>query len=846
MAYLDRTTQKELLDLLTPLLDRPEDRPGLLTLALGMGCPVLQQIEYHGPVEPFILRLTQRLANFGELEPGTTALWALLETARERVGVDRQNRIDALRLALQTSAAETPAKRKPTVPLCKGSPFPGLRPFTDRDASIFFGRGRETNDLIERLKAGSHFTAVIGASGSGKSSLVWAGLIPRLKGGALEGSADWRWLRFTPGEIPGYPNPFAALALSFKPFLDHHGRSLSEVINNLEEDPATLDELINIALEETPPRAELMLFIDQFEELFTLVTCKQTQRAFINLLARAANTEGLRVVVTLRADFYHRCLDWEALSIMLRTGSYPLAAPGLGTLFEMITGPAERVGLTFDEGLVAQILQDTGTEPGALALMAFALHELYQTRSNEGCLTSHSYMKFGGVQGAIGKRADDVFDTLADPVQNKLSEVFRDLLEVDERGTATRRRAPLDDVTRSADAQTLVSTLTEARLLITDKSEGHAPMVEVAHEALFRSWPRLAAWIQATADDHRLRRQIKQLAEYWDSHERSDTHRWPDDRVVEVLDMCQHLRLRPEDFSPLERDFLGPLDCDQMLAQLDELATPHEQRAIIGVRLSLLGDPRPGVGLRADGLPDIVWCAVPGGEIALEVEARQQSRLARWLNPSGPATFHIEPFQIAKHPVTYSQYQAFLKAPDGFHNDVWWQGLPYRKPDKPGRQFNRRDNHPAENVAWVEAIAFCRWLSARLGYEIRLPTEWQWQQAATGGDPAYTYPWGPEWDGRFANTYESDLSRSTAVGIYPKGASPVGALDMAGNVWEWCLNEYENPNHTDLSSTANRVIRGGSWNVIQDFARAASRVRSFPDSRFNYLGFRVVCSSPIS
>jgi formylglycine-generating enzyme required for sulfatase activity len=90
-------------------------------------------------------------------------------------------------------------------------------------------------------------------------------------------------------------------------------------------------------------------------------------------------------------------------------------------------------------------------------------------------------------------------------------------------------------------------------------------------------------------------------------------------------------------------------------------------------------------------------------------------------------------------------------------------------------------------------LAFCRWLSEKLGYEIRLPTEWEWQQAATGGNPENEYPWGPEWAGSCANTIESELSHSTAVGIYPQGASPVGALDMAGNVWEWCLNEYDNP-----------------------------------------------------
>jgi hypothetical protein len=267
-----------------------------------------------------------------------------------------------------------------------------------------------------------------------------------------------------------------------------------------------------------------------------------------------------------------------------------------------------------------------------------------------------------------------------------------------------------------------------------------------------------------------------------------------------------------------------------MLAELGDRAAGHERRAIIGVRLSLLGDPRPGVGLRADGLPDILWCKIPGGEITLEEEA---------------GTFAVEPFYIAKYPVTYVQYRAFLEADDGFSNSTWWQGLTIGKADKPGRQFNRRDNHPAENLAWVEAVTFCHWLSERLGYEIRLPTEWEWQQAATGGDPEREYPWPGGWDSRRANTYESELGRSTAVGMYPQGASLTGALDMAGNLWELCRNEYENTGRTDLDGEACRVVRGGSWNNDQANARAAYRNNIHPDNRNNNVGFRLSCLAHI-
>jgi hypothetical protein len=435
-----------------------------------------------------------------------------------------------------------------------------------------------------------------------------------------------------------------------------------------------------------------------------------------------------------------------------------------------MTGPAAKAGLEFEEGLVERILEDTGTGSGALALLAFALHQLYESRSGDGRLTHGAYERFGGVQHAISRRAEKTFQDLASAAQAELEHVFRELVQVDERGVATRQRAPLATIAVSSTASELIDRFVDARLLVREPGEDGLPVVEVAHEALFRNWPRLKQWIQETADDHRLRRQIAQLAAYWQSHDRQAEHRWPDERVVEVVAMREHL-----------------------------------QRAIIGVRLALLGDPRPGVGLRADGLPDLVWCEVPGGEVTLEENA---------------GAFTVEPFQIARYPVTYSQYRAFLDAEDGFNNPDWWEGLWFQV-DKPGRQFNRRDNHPAENLCWLEAMAFCRWLSARLGYEVRLPTEWEWQQAATGGDSTNEYPWGPDWDGQCANTDESGLSRSTAVGMYPQGASPVGALDMSGNVWEWCLNEYDRPENVTPAGDARRVVRGGAWNNNQTNARAA-------------------------
>ena len=715
-------------------------------------------------------------------------------------------------------APKTATPKEPP-PLWLGSPFPGLRPFTHEDASIFFGRSRETADLINKLRdPAKRFVTVVGASGSGKSSLVWAGLIPRLKAGAIEGSRDWAWLRFTPGELND--SPFLALASSLRQRLSREGRQPRQLAEALCRGKAGFSELVRLVLNDKPIGAKLLLFVDQFEELLTRIA-PHYLIPFIDMLSAATRMDSVCTIVTIRADFYHRWLDRSELRgrlerEQLEKGHFPVLAPGVGQLHEMITRPAKRAGLVFEQGLPERILDDTGTEAGALPLMAFALQQLYSSKTSDGRLTHTAYEAFGGVHGAIGRRADEAFEALAPEVQTALGNVFLGLLEVDEQGVATRRRAPMHTVARSESARTLVGELTDARLLVTNEAENeaHEPMVEVAHEALFRSWPRLAEWIQTTADDHRLRRQITQLAQYWDAHERRGEHRWSDDRVEEAVQMLSHLGLEAGDLPELERDFLGPLERERMLPALDEAETSHEQRAIIGVRLSLLGDPRPGVGLREDGLPDILWCEVPAGEVTLEENA---------------GTFEVDLFYIAKYLVTWIQYRAFLEAEDGFTNPKWWRGLPFERPDKPGRQFNRRTNHPAENIAWDESVAYCRWLSDRFdaeikqrfgkGYEIRLPTEWEWQQAATGGDRTKEYPWGAQWYSGRANTIESELSRSAAVGMYPQGASSAGAMDMSGNVWEWCLNAYDDVRQTTLSGDARRVLRGGSWYNNRVFAR---------------------------
>ena len=732
------------------------------------------------------------------------------------------------------SEVSPPVKSLPKVvspeesaPLWHGSPFPGLRAFTPDDAPIFFGRGRETDELIKKVSE-NRFVAVVGASGSGKSSLVAAGLLPRLKDRAIVGSQDWllphlhgderrEWtgVRFTPGELSD--NPFVSLAVRLAPMVGQNAREVAEA---LASDPKRLGQLCLEALAGQPDWAEVLLFIDQFEELFTLARNDILRGKFVAMLSDIAHIERVRTVVTLRADFYHRCVEHEALAEVLRAGSFPLAAPGERALYEMITRPAERAGLTYENAdLPERILADTGQEPGALALLAYTLDELYQDccDSNDGVLSRAAYEALGGVQGAIGERAESVFAGLSPAAQAMLTHVFRELVEVDERGTATRQRAPLARFEGNDAAWTLLEKFTDARLL-TAGGTGAEAVIEVAHEALFRHWKRLAEWIETAQDDLRLLRQVRLAAAEWDANRRDRAFLWPDERLKPVYAMVERLQPRLDEIT---QDFIRP-EAERLLAELENVDTPHQRRSAIGERLAAIGDPRSGVGLRADGLPDIVWCAVPGGEIELEDDK---------------GAFTVQPFYIAKYPITFIQFQAFLDDPEGFENDTWWAGLTekYRKQEM-AAQRSKFDNHPRDSVSWYQAIAFCRWLTIKLpksgwpqgsipireDWQIRLPTEWEWQQAATGGNPANEYPWGSEWDNRRANTRDAGLSRATAVGMYPQGAalpiqmdgSQLEVLDLSGNVWEWCLNDCDNPENIGLSSSEYRVLRGGAFDDV--------------------------------
>lgn len=264
-------------------------------------------------------------------------------------------------------------------------------------------------------------------------------------------------------------------------------------------------------------------------------------------------------------------------------------------------------------------------------------------------------------------------------------------------------------------------------------------------------------------------------------------------------------------------------------------------RAALGRALTLADlDNRPGVGLRPDGLPDILWCEVSGGDCQIGGDEKAWSSLPAQVAP-------MPTFWMAAYPVTNRQFQAFAEMEDGYRVADWWEGLE-RRPVPPPPRWSYA-NHPRERVNWYEAVAFCRWLTAKLGYVVRLPTEQEWERAARGLH-GRIYPWGEEYISGYANINETGgfgpyaLQQTSAVGIYPQGVSPEGCFDLSGNVWEWTLTDWASGSSDETMESAARVLRGASWfDDEASVARGASRDyvgRGFvSDDR----GFRVAAPS---
>jgi WD40 repeat protein/serine/threonine protein kinase/DNA-binding XRE family transcriptional regulator len=413
------------------------------------------------------------------------------------------------------------------------NPYKGLRAFSEADAADFFGRDALTQRLLERLAAEdieARFLAVVGPSGSGKSSAVRAGLVPALRRGALPGSEHWFVAEILPGAHPLEELEATLLRIAVNP--------PEHLLGQLQEDHRGLARAVKRVLP-ADSEAELVLVIDQFEEVFTLVEDEATRTHLLDSLLAAVSDprSRLRVIVTLRADFYDRPLLYPRFGELMRARTevvLPLAAEELE---RAIIGPAARVGVTAEASLVATIVQEVGEQPGALPLLQYALTELFQRREGR-LLTLAAYRESGGVQGALARRAEELYARLDARAQEAVRQLFLRLVTPGEGVEGTRRRVRLDELAttdqrpatneatdsewsavggrQSSGIDVAIEAYGRRRLLTFDRDPvTRQPTVEVAHEALIRAWGRLRAWLDAGREEVRVQRQLARAAAEW-------------------------------------------------------------------------------------------------------------------------------------------------------------------------------------------------------------------------------------------------------------------------------------------------------------------------------------------
>ena len=394
------------------------------------------------------------------------------------------------------------------------NPYKGLHAFQSADHQDFFGREKVTTKLVKRLAEGGEygrFLAVVGPSGSGKSSLVKAGLIPALWRGDLPGSEKWFVVEMLPGS-----RPLDELEVALSRVAANQAGNLRE---HLQRDKHGLLRAANLILPNDG--SDLLLVIDQFEEVFTLVEFEADRAFFLDLL-HAAVTDSrsrVRVVMTLRADFYDRPLHYPRFGELVRSRLETIMPLSADELERAIARPAEGVGVTFEPGLVSSIVADVNYQPGALPLLQYALTELFARRERRQ-LTVEAYRNIGGAVGALAQRAEKLYSSLNADERQTVQQMFMRLVTLGEGTEDTRRRAPRSELVGIASdpdvMDEIIDSYTASRLLSLDTdSATRIPMVEMAHEALIREWERLRAWLSESRDEIKLQQQLAVMAAEW-------------------------------------------------------------------------------------------------------------------------------------------------------------------------------------------------------------------------------------------------------------------------------------------------------------------------------------------
>jgi formylglycine-generating enzyme required for sulfatase activity len=766
-----------------------------------------------------------------------------------RAGVDDAESLDLLAAAVrgEPPSALLERTRKAAAQVC---PYRGLEVFREEDAAFFFGREAFVEELLAAVAAQS-LVAVVGRSGSGKSSVVRAGLVPALR--RRDANRVWEIATLLPGA-----RPLHALASALLPFLEPEMTEVDRLreVNKLAEDLAAedvgLDQVVERVLAKQPGTARLLLVVDQWEELYTQAKdddARGRTTHFIDALLAAIDSAPVTVVLTLRADFYGDALGHRRLADTIPKAQVALGPMTRDELTQAVTEPAQKVGLTFEDGLPERLLDDVGDEPGNLPLMEFALKALWEGRRGDRLL-HRVYQAMGGIKGAVAQRAESVYGRL-DPARQRAAErLFTKLVRPGDETGDTRRRAGLDELDAAEAALVRDLAGKEARLLVTGRDQlAERETVEVAHEALIREWGRLGTWVNKVREARKDQLLMDDLAEQWKEQGKPRLSGLASGRTLKRFEQAgaaselageylraSRARRRLGKFSA----GLGALSLATLSGFLwwsDDLGLSLKEGAEL--LLHRAGLHHPG------WIPEMV--DIPAGRFLMgsaAADAPGADPMAQdGEHPRHEVTFQ-QGFRLGKYEVTFEQYCASTKRP--CPDDRGWG----------------RGDHPVIYASWKDANAYIDWLNRITGKTFRLPTEAEWEYAARGGTEEGRYWWCeaqephceliPDVENCRAcestNGFDGLGRRTLPVGSF--AANPFGLDDIAGNVLEWvedCWHSsYEGaPNDGSAwqegggGDCGRRVVRGGSWYGTPVYLRSATRDRLLADSRDDTLGFRL-------
>jgi formylglycine-generating enzyme required for sulfatase activity len=690
-------------------------------------------------------------------------------------------------------------------------PYPGMRAFTGAEAPHFYGRDAEVQELLIRLRH-ERFLMVVGPSGSGKSSLVYAGLLPALTQSSYWPAGTWLVRDLRPGA-----HPLEALATTLG------GAPSPETVMGL--------------LAAHAPATRVLLVIDQFEELFALAA-RESQIAFIAALQTLRAEVRCTLLLTMRADFYADLMT-SALWPVAPSQRLEVASLRGPALRAAITRPATRVGVTLEPDLLQRLLDEVGAEPGVLPLLQETLVLLWGTMKNR-VLTLSAYEALGatgqsGLAVALAAKADAMLAALSAESQRIARRIFLRLVQFGEGRPDTRRQQPIGALRAAGDDPTqfaaTLQTLVDSRLLTLNGSDtaDATTQVDIAHEVLIDGWPQLARWIADYKPAESTRRRLLGRAQQWIPLRHPGT----------LLDKTELAEFRT-DVAIVKAAHLGP-DPDVVELLLASTTALHNRArwqwtagiAGLVVLLAAVGAvPAYHEGLRQQARALSPTTVVAGGLATIGVNAPDEDA------DLGPAW---------QYPVPDLAVDTYEVSNQGYCL-CWQAGACPDKPDKPNSDIctPAEAPYPVVYVTQSQAQTYCTWLGRTL------PTEVEWEWIARGSQNR-RYPTGdPEPAPGQVNIGDGNQPTPYwAVATPTTDHTPAGILTMAGNVREWTLSpalRYTDTTYQPagpIPAGGLAIARGGSWGS-GDLISAQSVVR-YPvevTETLDDLGFRCVQPLP--